>query len=148
VVVAQSERRHPDVVAGLTWRVYLALEPRRFFRIAANPDRPAIAIPSSVIVAGSGIAARPGAVICPLPKIVTGDGPVGGGGLLEAMPVPEPVAPLKIPVPPMIVIVAVLVCTPFLSGGLKGTSSPPKNVSCGMAQLDTSPGHSLRKLVC
>jgi len=47
------------------------LEARRFFCIAANPTRLAIAVPRSVIVVGSGTAFRPVAVICPLPEVAT-----------------------------------------------------------------------------
>ena len=64
----------------------------------------------------------------PPPTKVTVFGPVGGGGLTIDEPVPEPVAPLNMPVPPEMVMVAVVTCTPFWSGGPKLTNSFPKGI--------------------
>lgn len=61
---------------------------------------------------GSGTAVKPGAVIWPPPEKNTGDDWPGGGGLLVPVPVAKPLAPAKIPVPPRMVIVFVVVWKP------------------------------------
>jgi hypothetical protein len=77
---------------------------------------------------GSGTGTSAGAVICPAPEKKTGDNSPGGGGLLVPVPTANPVAPVKMPVPPRIVIELVVVC-PVASGALNRNSSVPKKVS-------------------
>ncbi len=100
---------------------------RRRFRIADTPARPARPALSSAIVAGSGTAFRPGAVICPLPEVAKVPIKSGAGLPEDAMSMPvavaKPVAPLKIPVPPRIVKVLENVVGP------NSTKSVPVNVS-------------------
>lgn len=78
------------------------------------------------IVAGSGTAFRPGAVICPRPEVATVAKKSGAGLPDDAITIPvavaEPVAPLKIPVPPRIVKVLEKVVGP------NSTESVPVNV--------------------
>ena len=86
-------------------------------------------VPRSATVAGSGTAARPGAVICPLPEKETA---VGSVTTTEGIDVPvavaEPVAPLKIPVPLRIVTVFENVGKPMALGAPNSTESVPSNV--------------------
>jgi hypothetical protein len=85
------------------------------------------------MVAGSGAAFRPDAVICPLPVeegSVTWPGASGPEGRMEKpFPVKNPVAPAKIPVPPKIVSVLVNVGKPSAFGGPKIVEFVPVNES-------------------
>lgn len=81
------------------------------------------------MVAGSGTAAKPGAVICPPPEKETGvvwPGPGGPeGGVAVPVAVANPAAPLKIPVPPRMVRVLEKVGKPSAFGGPKITEFVP-----------------------
>jgi hypothetical protein len=118
-------------------------------RITETPARPAIPIPRSAIVPGSGTAFRPGAVICPVPEPATVSMKAGSGlpdGAMNMLAtVAKPVAPLKIPVPPKIAqvfempksseCVPVNVSAPSLNEAVKlfdtedGTNSPEDNIT-------------------
>ena len=111
---------------------------RRFFRAAANPAKPAIAVPRSMIVAGSGTAGRPDAVMSPLPEKEIG---VGAAGLLvgDAVPfaVADPNAPLKMPVPLKIANVLEKVGIPAALGLPNTTEFVPENVSAPLSNEAT-----------
>ena len=79
------------------------------------------------------MAAKPGAVISPVPPLkegtVTWPGPGGPGRIAVPVAVASPVPPLNIPVPPVIVNVLENVGNPLAFGGPKMTESVPVNVS-------------------
>jgi hypothetical protein len=84
------------------------------------------------VAAGSGTAARPGAVICPPPEKETGVGSVvlsGPDGDAVPVELPDPLAPLKIPVPPLIVRVLENVGNPMPFRGPNKTEFVPVKVS-------------------
>jgi len=97
------------------------------FEDLLRKTKPARPVQKSPIVVGSGTAASPGAVICPLPEVATVAKKSGAGLPDDAMVMPvavaKPVAPRKIPVPPRIVKLLVNVVGP------NSTKSVPVNVS-------------------
>jgi hypothetical protein len=63
--------------------------------------------------------------MCPLPEKNTGDNSPGpGGGVLNPVPVANPLAPLNIPVPPRMVIALVIVWLTSVGGPNRNTSVP------------------------
>jgi hypothetical protein len=126
--------------AGQKEKTNYSCELRRLFRIAARPARPVL---RSAIVAGSGTAVRPGAVICPLPELATVAKKSGAGlpegAMTMAVPVPKPVAPLKIPVPVRIVKVLKDMVGPNTTKSVPvNVSAPPLNEAVKL--FDTEDG--------
>jgi hypothetical protein len=110
------------------------------------PARPIAAIQKRVIVPGSGVEVKPGAVICPVPENDIGAGPLLGGGLAEPSALAKPLAPAKIPVPPRIVRAPVFDCALLPSGSLKvsrlvplNVSAPPLNEALKLLAMETTP---------
>ncbi len=82
-------------------------------------------MPSRVRALGSGTVTKPGAAIRPVPEKTIG---AVGDGSLSPMAFAKPLAPLNLPVPPIIVKTPVFACDPKASGALKVSTLVPKNV--------------------